>query len=176
MGGIMNKPDMEFAPVPLRARHDGWTAERQVAFIEALAESGCVAEACRHVGMSETSAYKLRLSSMGEAFRSAWEAALDYAVHRLEEEVFLRVRRGVARPIFHKGEQVGEWRHYDERLTMFLLRTRRPQRYGKWIDRMLAPAPDPEVPDDPGIVLDDGLTCIEFDARDVLLDDESEQP
>ncbi|MEO7634756.1 MAG: hypothetical protein ABIS38_03795, partial [Sphingomicrobium sp.] len=30
------------------------------------------------------------------------------------------------RPIFYKGEQVGEWRHFDERLTVYLLATRRP--------------------------------------------------
>ena len=49
-----------FDPVPLRARLDGWTAERQVAFIRALAESACVAEACRAVKMSKRSAYMLR--------------------------------------------------------------------------------------------------------------------
>ncbi len=38
------------------------------------------------------------------------------------------------------GEQVGEYRHFDERLTMFLLRSRRPARYGKSIEQ--APAPD----------------------------------
>jgi hypothetical protein len=38
-------------------------------------------------------------------------------------------------PIFHNGEQVGERRHYDERLTMFLLRYRDPVRYGRWLDR-----------------------------------------
>ncbi len=29
-----------------------------------------------------------------------------------------------------------------KRMTMFLLRTRRPARFGRWIDRMLAPEPD----------------------------------
>ena len=33
------------------------------------------------------------------------------------------------RPVYYKGEQVGEWRHHDERLTMFLLRYRRAHRY-----------------------------------------------
>ena len=47
-----------------------------------------------------------------------------------------RAINGVPRPIFHKGEQVGEYRHYDERLTMFLLRYRDPTRYGKWLDRI----------------------------------------
>ena len=39
-----------FEPVKLRPRHDGWTAERQYRFIQALAETGCVEEACRRVG------------------------------------------------------------------------------------------------------------------------------
>jgi hypothetical protein len=169
----MNKPLFPFTPVPVRRRHDGWTVDKQYAFIEALAETGIVEEACRRVGMSRTAADNLRHRPCGAPFRRAWEAALDYSLHRIEEEAFLRSRRGVARPIFYKGEQVGEWRHYDERLTMFLLRSRRPQRYGKWIDRMLAPEPEEDEDgayEEPGIALDGGLTRIEFDADDVPLD------
>jgi hypothetical protein len=172
-----------FEPAPLRHRNDGWTVEKQYAFIEALAETGIVEDACRRVGMSRTSADNLRRRPEGVHFRRAWEAAIDYSLYRIEEDAFTRSRRGVARPIFHKGEQVGEWRHYDERLTMFLLRARRPQRYGKWIDRMLAPEADEDASGDPGIVLDGSLTAIEFDAGDVppdeengLADDGSEQP
>jgi hypothetical protein len=154
--------------------------QKQYAFIEALAETGIVEEACRRVGMSRTSADNLRRRPCGVHFRRAWEMALDYSLYRLEEDAFTRSRRGVARPIFHKGEQVGEWRHFDERLTMFLLRTRRPQRYGKWIDKTLAPGAEHDEDgggqDDPGITLDAGLTGIEFDARDVPPDDENEQP
>ena len=164
------KPLIPFTPVPVRVRHDGWTVEKQYAFIQALAENGIVEEACRRVGMSRTSADNLRRRPCGAPFRRAWEAALDYSLYRIEEEVFARARRGVARPIFYKGEQVGEYRHFDERLTMFLLRTRRPHRYGKWIDRMLAP--DEDAQQDPGIVLDQGLTEIEFDAEDVPPEDQ----
>jgi len=165
-----NKPVVPFAPVPVRPRADGWTVEKQYAFIEALAETGIVEEACRRVGMSRTAADNLRRRADGLHFRRAWEAAIDYSLYRIEEDAFTRSRRGVARPIFHKGEQVGEWRHYDERLTMFLLRTRRPQRYGKWIDRMLAPVQDEDDCEDPGIVLEGGLTGIEFEACDVPAD------
>src|SRR5438874_5520903 len=127
-----DKPLFPFTPVPVRPRHDGWTPERQIAFIEALAQCGCVDEACRRVGMSDTSAYELRMRPDGAAFREAWEAAEDYGLHFVERGAVSRSRHGVPRPIFYKGEQVGEWRHYDERLTMFLLRTRRPDRYGRW--------------------------------------------
>ena len=80
-------------------------------------------------------------------FREAWDAALDYALHRLEQAALSRALNGVARPVFHKGEQVGEWRDYDERLTMFLLKNRRPARFGKWMDKLL-PAVLPEQPYD----------------------------
>jgi hypothetical protein len=153
---------IDFEPVPVRPRHDGWTADKQYRFIQALAETGCVDQACRRVGMSDTSAYALRIRPCGRGFRRAWDAALDCSIHRVEQAAISRALHGVARPLFHKGEQVGEWRYYDERLTMFLLRSRRPARYGKWMDRMLAP--DAEPYEDDGIALDGGLTEIEFGA------------
>jgi len=125
-----------FGPVPVRYRHDGWTPERQRVFIEALADSGCVDEACRAVGMSRNSAYALRRRQDAQAFRLAWDAAMDVAVARLSDAALSRAINGVPVPIFHDGEQIGEKRHYDERLTMFLLRYRDPVRYGKWLDRM----------------------------------------
>ena len=169
----------DFAPVPRRFnRGDVWTEEVQRAFIEALAETGIVEEACRRVGMSRTAADNLRRRPCGAPFRRAWQAAVDYALHRVEESAHRRGRDGVARPIFHKGEQVGEDRHYDERLTMFLLRSYRPERYGKALDRLLA-ADDGEQEDeyvrnDPGIALDGGLTGIEFLANDVPPDSEND--
>ena len=164
-----------FTPAQLRPRHDGWTALKQIAFIEALAESGCVEEACRRVGMSDTSAYKLRRRPCGAAFRKAWDAALDYSLSRLEQAALGRALNGVARPIFHRSEQVGEWREYDERLTMFLLRARRPERFGKWIERMLAPEFDEETNHpDPAIRLDGGLESIEWAGDRDTGDDEDE--
>ena len=123
-----------FDPVRLRPRHDGWTPEKQVEFVDALAECGCVTEAAARVGMSGTAAYKLRRQPDAQSFRMAWEAALDHAVTRLSDAAFSRALNGVARPVFFQGEQVGERRYYDERLTMFILRYRDPVRYGAWID------------------------------------------
>ena len=61
--------------------------------------------------------------------------AVDSAMERLADAVFARALHGVSRPIFYQGEQVGERRHYDERLAMFLLSRRAPDRFGSWIDR-----------------------------------------
>jgi len=125
----------EFEPAQPRPRFDGWTPNRQATFIEALAESGCVTEACRAVGMSPRSAYALRARIDAVSFRNAWDAALDYAVRRLSDAVLSRAINGVAVPVFFQGEQIGERRYYNERLAMFLLRYRDPLRYGKWLDR-----------------------------------------
>jgi hypothetical protein len=160
-----NKPSIPLTPVPLRARHDGWTPDRQILFIEALAESGCVEEACRRAGMSDSAAYKLRNRPSGRAFRLAWDAALDCALQRIEHAAFGRSLNGVARPVFHKGEQVGEWRHFDERLTMFLLRARRSGRYGRWIDGMIGPDDEDEA-HDAAIRLDGGISRIEWQGDD----------
>jgi hypothetical protein len=72
----MKPPLIRFRPVELKARHDGWTAARQVHFIEVLAATRSIAAACGAVGMSRTSAYKLRDHPEARQFRLAWSAAL----------------------------------------------------------------------------------------------------
>ena len=57
---MTSKLPVPFTPVPVRPRHDGWTVERQVAFIEKLADTGSITAACKHVGMSRESVRKLR--------------------------------------------------------------------------------------------------------------------
>jgi len=128
--------ELDFVPVGVRYRYDGWTPDKQLEFIERLADCGCVEEATRAVGMSRTAAYTLRRRPDAQAFRLAWDAAMDTAVARLADAALARAINGVPVPIFHGGEQVGERRHFNERLTMFLLRYRAPERYGKWLDRV----------------------------------------
>lgn len=65
-----------FLPVPLRARGDGWTPQRQANFIGHLAETGSVAEAARRVGMSRVAAYRLRRCAEAESFAHAWDAVM----------------------------------------------------------------------------------------------------
>jgi hypothetical protein len=138
-------PLITFQPVPVRRRRDGWTIERQTAFLERLADCGSMSAACKHVGMSRESLRKLRLHVHGRDFRDACDAAIDCAYADLEQSAAERARNGVARPIFYKGEQVGEWRHYDERLTMFLLRFRRRHRFGVGADVPVLFDPEEEL-------------------------------
>lgn len=123
-------PIPEFTPVPRKQRFDGWTADRQRAFIEALADTGSVQAACKRINMAARGAYFLRTAPGSESFRAAWDAALAHGVQNLADIAFERARDGVAEPVFYKGEQCGERRRYNDRLIMFLLRRYMPERFG----------------------------------------------
>jgi molybdenum-dependent DNA-binding transcriptional regulator ModE len=60
-----------------RVRHDGWTPERQLAFMRVLSVTGQVSVAARTVGISRKSAYKLRDRPDAESFAQAWDIALN---------------------------------------------------------------------------------------------------
>lgn len=147
----------DFLPVPVRPRQDGWTPERQVAFIETLAATANVEAAAKAAGMGRASAYALRARPDASAFREAWSIALDYAVHQLAEAALDRAINGVATPVFFQGEQIGERRYYDEKLAMFLLRLRDPQRFGRWREDRVPLA----HPDAPAIRLQAALNEVE---------------
>lgn len=120
-----------FTPVPSqRNRHDGWTPERQRGFIEALADTGSVEAACRHVNMSTAGAYRIRRLPEATSFREAWAAALDLGVQRLEDVAMERALNGVEEPYCVRGEEVFTRTRYNDRLLMFMLRNRAPDRFG----------------------------------------------
>ena len=121
----------DFTPVPRKYRHDGWTPERQRAFIDALADTGSVKHAAHRINMSQVGAYYLRRQPGAESFRAAWNAALDHGVQNLADAALDRALEGVPVPIMYKGEQVAERRVYNDRLTMFMLRHHMPGKYGE---------------------------------------------
>lgn len=106
-----------FAPVPLRARRDGWTHHRQAAFLGALAETGSVLEAARRVGMARESAYRLRRRPGAESFAAAWDAVLGRAAEGrrkvTDEELAQRAIFGVLKPLIYAGKHVATIRKPD---------------------------------------------------------------
>ena len=119
-----------FTPVPRQsARHDGWTPQRQIAFIEALADTGSVAAACKAVDMSQRGAYHLRRQPGAEDFRAAWNKALDLGVQRIEDVAMDRALNGVEEPLYSYGALIGTRTRYNDRLLMFMLRNRAPHRF-----------------------------------------------
>ncbi|MBX7526995.1 hypothetical protein [Qipengyuania vesicularis] len=119
-----------FTPVPRkRNRHDGWTEDRQRRFIEALASTGSVMAAARAVNMSQEGAYHLRRQPGAESFRKAWQTALDLGVQRIEDVAMDRALNGVEVPVYSYGQLVGTRTAYNDRLLMFMLRNRAPERF-----------------------------------------------
>ncbi|QUL38532.1 hypothetical protein [Erythrobacter sp. JK5] len=123
----------DFTPVPIKPRSDGWTPERQQEFIEALADTGSVEAACKHVNMSTVGAYRIRRLPEGKSFREAWNAALDLGVQRLEDVAMERALNGVEEPFYVYGQHVGTRKKYNDRLLMFMLRNRSPERFGNGV-------------------------------------------
>ena len=74
----MQRNHIRFTPVPLKARHDGWTPAKQLHFIEQLAATKSVRRACKAVGMSSVTAYALRNKPGAESFAAAWDSAVTF--------------------------------------------------------------------------------------------------
>ena len=68
-----------------RIRRDGWTPERQLRFLDALARTRSVTRAAAFAGMSRESAYRLRARRDGALFAAAWDRALERPAVRLSK-------------------------------------------------------------------------------------------
>ena len=64
------------SPNLTKIRRDGWTPERQLRFLGALARTRSVTCAARAAAMSRESAYRLRARKEGALFAAAWDQAL----------------------------------------------------------------------------------------------------
>ena len=159
--GSSNTEEPSFTPVPVRPRHDGWTPPKQVAFIRALAETACVDQACRLVGLSQQSAYTLRSRPDAVSFRQAWAIAIDVGATKLADRAMARALDGTIVPIFYQGERVGERIVFNERLTQFLLRAHLPERFGAWRDKVMQVR---EHQDGAAMLLKEALRAVAEDA------------
>src|SRR5438552_14569007 len=63
---------------PERCLRDGWTAERQLRFLDTLARTRSVIKSAAAAGMSRESAYRLRERREGALFAALWDEALAF--------------------------------------------------------------------------------------------------
>jgi hypothetical protein len=103
-----------------RPRHDGWSEAKRREFLRVLGEGGCVTEACRHVGLSTTSAYRHRRQV--PAFDRGWGRALAKAKGVLVKEARRRAIDGWEEEIWWRGEIVGVRRRWSDKLLIELMR------------------------------------------------------
>ena len=111
---------MEMLPTRTRNRASGWTVERQHAFLDALAETGSAERAAVRVGMSASTAYRLRKQTRGTAFAEAWDEVLASRASRLTSELFDRVN-GTPEPVYYRGRVIGEKVIASNRLLLAML-------------------------------------------------------
>lgn len=117
-----------FAPVPVRARKDGWTPERQDRFIAALHATRSVGAAARAAGMTRASAYRLRDRPGAGSFAAAWGAAVapdpeaSTDIRSASDDLWDRAMNGRVIPIIRKGVQVGHRVRPDNKALLTLMR------------------------------------------------------
>ncbi len=117
-------------------RHDGWSANNQRAFLEAIAEGHGVDAACARVGLSATSAYAFRRTAKGAAFALGWRAASLVAREVVAETLMVRALHGQT-DTYTRADGTTVTRHrHDNRLAMSLLAR---------LDRQVETAPDADV-------------------------------
>jgi transposase-like protein len=116
-------PDpIPFDPVPRRRRRrDGWTEERQRAFIAVLQLCGSISAAARAVGMSPRSAYRLVEADGADSFARAWDAAFAEGIARLRADALDRSIHGSLVPVYRGGRLVRVEHRRNDRLAIALL-------------------------------------------------------
>ncbi|HEX8222865.1 MAG TPA: hypothetical protein VF605_03510 [Allosphingosinicella sp.] len=115
---------LDFTPVPVKSRRDGWTARAQKMFVLMLAAGLGIAGAARAVGKSRQTAYRLRERPDGASFAAAWDRALDFARLRPPAPgttVRERAIEGVLVPVIYRGRVVHWRRKFCDRTLGLLL-------------------------------------------------------
>ncbi|HEX8226103.1 MAG TPA: hypothetical protein VF605_20035 [Allosphingosinicella sp.] len=120
---------LAFEPVPLRYREDGFTPEKQRAYVEALADCGIAREAAARVGLTEQAINRARRRSDARSFDDACEAAHLFGARRIRSTVWERAIEGTVKGRYYHGELIAEERVHDNRLLTYL--------YGK-VEHLLA--------------------------------------
>jgi hypothetical protein len=147
-----------FTPhVPARVHTSGWTAQRQIAFIAALARTGVVRAAAASVGMSTRSAYQLRArvrlhthnladapmtpaeaAALGPgyvySFAAAWDVALDQGLTLQLHAASPIALEGERVPVVRRGAIIGWRQKYNIRLMIAALGAYRRSMDGRWYD------------------------------------------
>jgi len=110
----------------------------QPIFLDALKKSFNVTRAARAAGVSRKTAYQYR-DNDGE-FAEQWNDALGQGIDSAEAELYRRAVKGVVKPVYQGGAEVGKVREYSDTLLIFLLKSHRPKIYNQPVEQRLTGA------------------------------------
>lgn len=100
----------------------------KTSFLDHIAAGQSVRAAAVAAGVKASLPYSWRKHDV--VFAAAWSAAEEAGTDIIEEEAFRRAVKGVEKPVYRGGEVVGHIADYSDAMLMFLLKSRRPERYG----------------------------------------------
>jgi hypothetical protein len=93
-----------------------FTRAAQAEFLEALSDWGNVRAAAKRVGVSRSTAYRMRRAC--PRFRELWDGALLIARPQVEEVLADRALNGITETVFYHGEEVATRKRFDARLLL----------------------------------------------------------
>ncbi|SMC96964.1 hypothetical protein [Novosphingobium sp. B1] len=96
-------------------------------FIEMLAQTCNVSEACRAANISRSAAYQWRDEDAD--FAAAWKDAEEAAADRLEREAWRRAVDGTDKPVTFQGVITATYKEYSDRMLEILLKAHRPEKF-----------------------------------------------
>ena len=99
-------------------RHDGWTPDRQRAFLEAVAAGETVERACRLVQLSVASAYALKQRASGQSFALGWRAANLIGREAIADRMLTRAIDGQVETVTRPDGSTYSRHRYDNRTAM----------------------------------------------------------
>ncbi len=112
------------AKTPSAARTE---ADAQAAYLGALAATASLSRAAAAAGIAPEAAEAWRRADPGFAVRH--EAAIAVGTDALEDEAVRRAHEGTVKPVFYRGEKLGQLREYSDGLLLALLKARRPEKF-----------------------------------------------
>ena len=96
-------------------------------FLQTLRDTANVSAAARAANVNRRTVYVWRDET--PEFAADWDEALEEATDTLEAEARRRALKGVAKPVFYKGEACGTVQEYSDTLMTLLLKAHRPEKY-----------------------------------------------
>ena len=118
------------------------TPKKEGVFLEALREGCSVYVAAQAAGVARSCVYRWREAN--PEFAKQWDDAVEAGTDLLEQEAKRRAHKGVLKPVYYRGEVVGQIREYSDTLLIFLLKGKRPKQYRDSVK--MAVGGDPDAP------------------------------
>jgi hypothetical protein len=102
-------------------------------FIQWLGSGVSISKAAQLSRFARSSAYKWR--SEDKVFAEKWDDAIEDGSDKLEDEAFRRAVTGTDKPVgFYQGAASSIVKSYSDNLLIFLLKARRPSKFGDKIE------------------------------------------